>query len=104
MGGLARAVDSSVERVELRVRGSLPSYRKIACNGVAVPLSPTEDIETHVAGIRFKAWQVPSSYHPHIPCQSPLVFDLFDLHMNRWRIYLPCLSSWWTILRYLSGQ
>lgn len=83
MGGISRAVDATVERVELVVRGALPSYRQISCNGIAVPLTPTEDKDTHVAGVRFKAWQEPSSYHPHLACQSPLVFDVFDTHLNR---------------------
>ena len=82
-GGVARAVDATVERLELKVQGILKPGRYLTCNGYEIPLSPTADIDTHVAGIRFKAWQAPSSYHPHLACHGPLHFDVFDTHLNR---------------------
>ena len=77
-GGTVRFVDSSVERVEAVVEGFLPERFTLACNGVAVPLSPTETAGRHVAGVRFKAWAPPSALHPDIPVATPLVFDLYD--------------------------
>ncbi|MDE2198489.1 MAG: transglutaminase family protein [Rhodospirillales bacterium] len=76
--GLARYVDSSVERVQMRVGGWIEDRFVLACNGVAVPLSRTERAGEYVAGVRFKAWAPPNSLHPTIAAQAPLVFDVYD--------------------------
>ncbi len=77
-GGTVRYVDSSVERLQARVTGWQPERFTLACNGVAVPLIPTDIAGEFVAGVRFKAWQPYSALHPTIPAQTPLVFDVFD--------------------------
>ncbi len=76
--GMARAVDSSVERVQLRVDGAVDGRHVITCNGVEVPLTPTDLPGVSIAGVRFKAWAPPSGLHPTIGVQSPLVFDVVD--------------------------
>jgi uncharacterized protein (DUF2126 family) len=81
--GTARYVDSSVERLQVMVRG-LPGDRYVvACNGRLVPLHPTGEQGTFVAGVRFKAWNPPSSLHPSIGVHAPLVFDLVDRENQR---------------------
>jgi uncharacterized protein (DUF2126 family)/transglutaminase-like putative cysteine protease len=77
-GATARYVDSSAERVQARVSGWNAERYVLACNGVAVPLTPTERAGEFVAGVRFKAWQPPSALHPTIAAQAPLVFDIYD--------------------------
>ncbi len=77
-GGTVRYVDSSVERLQARVTGWEAERFALVCNGVAVPLRPTEIAGEFVAGIRFKAWQPYSALHPTIPAQTPLVFDVYD--------------------------
>ena len=82
-GGTARYVDSSVERLQLRVDGFRPERHVITCNGVPVPLQATMTPGASVAGIRFKAWSPWSSLHPTIGVHAPLVFDVVDRWSER---------------------
>ncbi len=76
--GTARYVDSSVERLEVKVKGMTDPRHLLTCNGRRVPLHPTGTNGEFVAGVRYRAWQPPSALHPTIPIHSPLVFDVFD--------------------------
>ncbi len=77
-GGTARYVDSSVERLQVKVSGLDGDRYAVTCNGHAIPLTPTDQPAMRVAGVRFRAWQPPSCLHPRIGIQSPLVFDIVD--------------------------
>jgi len=82
-GGTARYVDSSAERVQAKVTNWVADRYALAVNGVGVPLRATERAGEFVAGIRFKAWNPPSSLHPTIRPQTPLVLDVFDRWSGR---------------------
>jgi uncharacterized protein (DUF2126 family) len=82
-GGTARYVDSSLERLQIKVRGAVPSRHVVTCNGRAVPLSATATADESVAGIRFRAWQPPECLHPTISVHAPLTFDIVDTWNNR---------------------
>lgn len=82
-GGTARYVDSSVERMQLRVRGLTDGRHIVTCNGRPLPLQPTGNIGEYVAGVRFRAWSPWSALHPTIGVQAPLVFDLVDTWSNK---------------------
>ncbi|WP_157471997.1 transglutaminase family protein [Neolewinella persica] len=77
-GGTARYVDSSVERIQVRLRGLNPDRYALLCNKVEVPLDATGKTGEYVAGIRYKAWNPPSALHPTIKPDVPLTFDLYD--------------------------
>ncbi|MEZ4862827.1 MAG: transglutaminase family protein [Caldilineaceae bacterium] len=76
--GTARFVDSSVEKVQLKVEGLVGDRYLITCNGRRIPLRSTGVHGEYVAGIRYQAWQPPSALHPTLRVQAPLVFDVID--------------------------
>ncbi|MEK6257647.1 MAG: transglutaminase family protein [Planctomycetota bacterium] len=82
-GGTVRNVDSSLERVQVKVRGLTSQRFVLACNGRRVPLRPTGIKGEFVAGVRFRAYQPPSCLHPTIGVHAPLVFDLIDTWNKR---------------------
>ncbi len=82
-GGAVRYVDSSVERLQVKVSGLAPNRYLVTCNGRAVPLQPTGQVGEFVGAVRYRAWQPASALHPGIGVHSPLTFDLFDSWMNR---------------------
>jgi uncharacterized protein (DUF2126 family) len=82
-GGTVRFVDSSVERLQLKVTGLTADRYFVTCNGVRVPLHATGVKGEFVAGVRYRAWQPPSALHPTIGIDSPLVFDLMDAWNQR---------------------
>ena len=83
VGGTVRYVDSSVERVQVKIKGMAPDRYVLTCNGVPVPLQNTGVNGEFVAGVRYRAWQPESCLHPTIGVDAPLVFDLVDTWMQR---------------------
>ncbi|MBC5766333.1 DUF2126 domain-containing protein [Ramlibacter albus] len=81
-GGTVRYVDSSLERLEVRVTGLNESRYAITVNGKALPLQPTGTVGEYVAGVRYKAWAPPSALHPSIDAHAPLTIDLVDTWMS----------------------
>ena len=88
-GGTARYVDSSLERVEVKVRGLTGDRFIVTCNGRTLPLNPTGTAGEAVSGVRYRAWWPPSALHPTISPHVPLVFDLVDTWSGRSVARLP---------------
>ena len=81
--GTSRYVDSSVERMQVKVSNMLPGRYVVSCNGRIVPLTSTGISGEFVSGVRYKAWQPPSALHPTIGVNAPLVFDFLDQRNGR---------------------
>jgi uncharacterized protein (DUF2126 family)/transglutaminase-like putative cysteine protease len=83
-GGTVRVVDSSLERIQVKLSGCAEESRyAVACNGRRVPLHPTGEHGEReaVGGVRYRARRLSETLHPTIPVHAPLVFDIFD----RWK-------------------
>ncbi len=77
--GTSRYVDSSLERLQVKVSG-LPAgdTRRIAVNGIELPLLPTGEAGESSAGVRYRAWQPWSCLHPTIEPHAPVAVDLVE--------------------------
>jgi uncharacterized protein (DUF2126 family) len=79
-GGTVRSVDSSLERIQVKLSSAASVSRyAVTCNGRRVPLIPTGEPGESIAGIRYRARMLANTLHPTIPVHLPLVFDIFDL-------------------------
>jgi uncharacterized protein (DUF2126 family) len=76
--GTVHFVDSSVERLQVLVNGFSPERHLVTCNRRAMPMTATGVSMEAVAGVRFKAWKLPSGLHPTVPVHAPLTFDIVD--------------------------
>ena len=76
--GTSRYVDSSVERIEVRVEGLVPGRHLVLVNGHELPLRPTPTKGEHVAGVRFRAWSPPYSLQAHLGVHHPIHIDVLD--------------------------
>ena len=77
-GATVRFVDSSVERLQVKVSGLNQDRHLVTCNGRRLPLTATGRSGEFVAGVRFKAWKLDASLQPTVGVHAPLTFDIVD--------------------------
>jgi uncharacterized protein (DUF2126 family) len=95
-GRTVRTVDSSLERMQVKVSGFTTESRYVvACNGRRVPLQPPASPAQRWLGVRYRARRLSASLHPTIPVHAPL-----DLRPYRpleraldWPMHLPCWTT-----------
>jgi uncharacterized protein (DUF2126 family)/transglutaminase-like putative cysteine protease len=76
--GTSRFVDSSLERLQVKITGLTDTRYHLLCNGIRIPMKNTGVQGEYVAGIRYRAWQPPSALHPTLGVDTPLTIDLYD--------------------------
>tara|TARA_R110002051_G_scaffold69304_1_gene124608 strand:+ start:32766 stop:36095 length:3330 start_codon:yes stop_codon:yes gene_type:complete len=81
--GTARYVDSSLERVQIKINNFTEGRYILTCNGVKIQMNSTGTKGEYVAGVRYKAWEPWSALHPTIGVDTPLVFDVVDMWNNK---------------------
>lgn len=81
--GTARYVDSSLEKLQVKLNGWNGDRYALLCNGRRVPLKATGTKEEYVCGIRYRAWQPYSALHPTIGIDAPITFDIVDSWNSR---------------------
>lgn len=82
-GSTSRFVDSSLERLQVCVKGLTGNRYIVTCNRRKIPLHQTGTEGEWIAGVRYRAWQPPSCLHPTIPVHAPLTFDIVDTWSGR---------------------
>lgn len=82
-GGTSRFVDSSVERIEVRVEGHVDGRHQVLVNGRLLPLRATGARGEWVAGVRFRAWAPAHSLHAHLGIHHPVRIDVVDTWSRR---------------------
>nr|AHG53048.1 COG4196 Uncharacterized protein conserved in bacteria [uncultured bacterium B3TF_MPn1] len=76
--GTSRFVDSSLERLQIKLSDFVPERYVVTCNRRKIQMTSTGKEGEFVAGVRYRAWQPPSALHPLLKINSPLIFDIVD--------------------------
>ena len=83
-GSTVRTVDSSLQRLQVKLSGVTTEGRYlVSCYGRRVPLMPVGEPGAAIAGIRYRARRLSKALHPTVPVHAPLVFDLIDTWRER---------------------
>jgi uncharacterized protein (DUF2126 family) len=81
--GASRAVDASMDRLQVKLWGADAGHYLLVCNGRRVPLQQTDAEGEQVAAVRYRARLFSSVLHSTIGVHAPLVFDIVDTRSDR---------------------
>jgi uncharacterized protein (DUF2126 family) len=81
-GAPSRPVDSSCERLEVRLAAPEPERFAVLCNGRRVPLADAGEGQ-RVGAVRFKLWPLADVLHPEVPPHVPLRFEVVEAASRR---------------------
>ncbi len=98
-GGTSRAVDASMDRIEVSV-DDMASLEKglLLVNGLPCefrPLDPAAEHGPAAAGVRYRAFYLNPALHPHVPVHAPLLIEWVDratftvVAAARWHVWNP---------------
>jgi len=76
--GTARYVDSSTERVQVKLLGALSNRYALFCNDHQVPLVDDPENNAKIGAVRFTSKLFAHRIHPGLKMDSPLIFDIVD--------------------------
>ena len=96
-GATVRIVNSSVERLQVKVQGLNEARHIVTCDGRRVPLCPTGRPGEFVAGVRYKAWDLPSALASDRRSACPA-------HFRHHRQLEPALAGRLRLSRVASGR
>ncbi|MBD2483201.1 DUF2126 domain-containing protein [Planktothrix sp. FACHB-1365] len=91
-GNTARYVDSSMERLQVKLTNALgnsPNFDSystryiVTCQGRPIPLKSTGNLGEYVGAVRFRARRYASILHPDLDPHNPLIFDIVDTWAER---------------------
>ena len=82
-GGTTRTVDSSLDRLQVRVAGPRGDRYLVTCNGYPLPLAPTGRRAKRSPASASAPGRPPEGFHPTITPHVPLTFDIFDTWTGR---------------------
>ena len=92
-GGLVRCVDSSTERLEIRLFEPARDRKKppvtVSVNGWKLPLHPHPE-GGFIGAIRFRTFLLPTCLHPQVLPHTPLLIQFLDeagKHLASWNYY-----------------
>ena len=73
----SRAVDSSLDRLEVSAPADAATQGALLVNGVRVPLKRSGDVA--LSGVRYRAFYLVAGLHPHIRAHAPLTLEWVHL-------------------------
>ena len=76
--GTARYVDSSSERIQVKLSGEISDRYMLFCNGHKVPFFHDRETNEKISAVRFTAKPLFRRIHAGLKVDSPLIFDVVD--------------------------